>query len=246
MTSDAIQRVVVADDSSFWREKIVPLVERSGCEVITASNGGDVIDLCMNRERPVDLLIIDLVMPGIDGFEVARFLRSDSVTRDVPIIGFTGVFRHSDFPDGPAARGFDVVLEKSSSLDQFAFIFNKYLDGFRPVAGKPPAARVPTHLPAEFSRPDGVPQRGVLANISSSGAFLSTPSLSEAGSELLLTFPLPDGPTVLTRAHVVWENQKKSGSAAHYSQGMGIVFKSLRPAHRAAIENYVNAELARY
>lgn len=246
MAGDVIQRVVVADDSGFWRDKIVPLVERSGCEVISASNGGDVIDLCMNRKRPVDLVIIDLVMPGIDGFEVARFLRSDRVTRDVPIIGFTGVFRHSDFPDGPAARGFDVVLEKSSSLDQFVFIFNKYLEGFRPVPGKPPAPRVPSHLPVEFSRPDGVPQHGVLANISASGAFLSTPSPLEAGSELLLTFPLPDGPTVLARAHVVWENRKKSGSAAHYSRGMGIVFKGLRPAHRSAIDNYVKTEITRY
>ncbi|MFQ5456867.1 MAG: response regulator [Myxococcota bacterium] len=246
MAAGAIQRVVVADDSKLWIEKIVPAMERSGCEVITASNGEAVIDLCMDRKRPVDLVIVDLVMPGIDGFEVARFLRSDRVTRDIPIIGFTDLFRHADYPDGPKAKGFDVVLEKSSSVDQFLFIFNKYLDGYRPVTGKPPAPRVPSHIPAEWSRPDGAPQRGVVANVSATGAFLSTASPVEAGGELYLSFPLPDGPTIRTRARVVWRNEHKPGSTAHYSRGMGVVFREVRPAHRSALENFVKAELARY
>ena len=78
------KRVLVVDDD----EKIVELVKmylnRDGYRVFTAFNGIDALDLA-RKNRP-DLIVLDLMLPGMDGLEVCRTIRTES---DVPIIMLT-------------------------------------------------------------------------------------------------------------------------------------------------------------
>jgi CheY-like chemotaxis protein len=136
---------VVAEDTRFWREKICRLLDPGGHEVEAVDNGDDAIRLCLNPTRPVDLLILDLVMPGTDGFEVARVLRGRRLTADLPIVAVTSVFKKDDFPSGTKAQGFDAVLEKAASPDQLMFTFNKFLTPAcpRPRPGSPFLPAVP-------------------------------------------------------------------------------------------------------
>ena len=89
-------RILVADDTRYWRQKITDVLERSGHEVIAVENGRSAIRFCMNSERHVDLVVVDLVMPGMDGFEVARVLRSLPNASRQRIIGVTDVIRPED------------------------------------------------------------------------------------------------------------------------------------------------------
>ena len=74
------RRVLVVDDEKDLVELITYNLGRNGFEVLTAFNGNDALDLAQ-RELP-DLVVLDLMLPGIDGTEVARRLRGDSRTAD--------------------------------------------------------------------------------------------------------------------------------------------------------------------
>lgn len=235
------RRVVIADDSKYWREKVATELARDGHEVIVVEDGAEVIQLAMDAERPLDLVIVDLIMPGVNGFEVARSLRADSLTEDVPIIGVTGLFNASDFPDGSQAKGFAAIVEKSVSPDQFIFTVNKYLNISRNESR--PAPRVATHLPAEVKTPGSENGKCVVANLSSSGAFLSTGSPLETGTEITVSFALPEGHGIRASARVVWVNGESTNSETSYSRGIGILFNNIDQDQKSAIEKFVEAEL---
>ncbi len=79
--------VMVVDDSKMDRENTTKILEKEGMEVITAENGEACLSL-LSRQEP-DLLILDLVMPGMDGFEVLEQLRSKSKYEEIPVIVVT-------------------------------------------------------------------------------------------------------------------------------------------------------------
>jgi CheY-like chemotaxis protein len=238
------RRIVVADDSKFWRDKIATVLSRDGHEVIPVESGIAAIRHCMDPMHPVDMVVVDLIMPSLDGFEVARYLRAERLTEKVPIIGVTGLFKPEDFPEGPQAQGFDAILEKSASPDQFLFVFNKHLH--TPRVMRRPAPRVPTHIAAQYRISDGRKGSCVVANLSTTGAFLSTLKAVEPETEMTLSFALPEGPSIRVVALVVWVNENKVDASRSYSRGMGVLFKKIHPGTQASIERFVKDQLSRH
>ena len=86
------RRIVVVDDSMFWRDKISAILEPGGHEVIAVEDGESAIKLCMDRERPVDLVVLDMMMPRVEEHSVARYLSDEALTKKISIIGFTGAY----------------------------------------------------------------------------------------------------------------------------------------------------------
>jgi DNA-binding response OmpR family regulator len=81
--SDKTTILMVEDDSSF-RQIYLDMFKAEGYNVIIAENGEIGLDLA--REKNPDLIILDLVLPGVQGFEVLKRLRSDAGTRDIPVL----------------------------------------------------------------------------------------------------------------------------------------------------------------
>ncbi|MCZ6617799.1 MAG: response regulator, partial [Gammaproteobacteria bacterium] len=81
---DGTRCVMVVDDSVTVRKVTSRLLERQGIEVIIAKDGIEAISLL--QERKPDVMLLDIEMPRMDGFEVARQVRHDERLRDLPII----------------------------------------------------------------------------------------------------------------------------------------------------------------
>jgi chemosensory pili system protein ChpA (sensor histidine kinase/response regulator) len=79
--------VMVVDDSVTVRKVTTRLLERSGMDVITAKDGVDAIALLQDHKP--DVMLLDIEMPRMDGFEVATLVRHDERLKDVPIIMIT-------------------------------------------------------------------------------------------------------------------------------------------------------------
>ena len=79
-----MREVLVVDDSLTQREIICDLLEKSGLKVTVASDGIEALER-LEKYQP-DLVILDIVMPRMNGFEVCRRLKSNSVTQDIPVI----------------------------------------------------------------------------------------------------------------------------------------------------------------
>src|SRR5713226_2548572 len=80
-------QVLVVDDVSDTRFVLRSLLEPLGYEVVEASCGADAIDVC--RDGLVDLVLLDLAMPGLDGNGVLAVLKRDSALSDIPVIVLT-------------------------------------------------------------------------------------------------------------------------------------------------------------
>ncbi|HKQ53321.1 MAG TPA: diguanylate cyclase [Pyrinomonadaceae bacterium] len=84
MTETARPLILVADDEAINRQLIQRRLEREGYRVLTARDGGEAVRLA--REELPDLVILDVMMPGMDGLDACRALKEDERTRDIPII----------------------------------------------------------------------------------------------------------------------------------------------------------------
>ncbi len=81
-------RILVVDDTTQNLTLIELYLRGTEFEVVTAANGHEALELCM--QQSFDLILLDVVMPGIDGFEICRRLKNDPRTAFVPVIFLTG------------------------------------------------------------------------------------------------------------------------------------------------------------
>ena len=102
-------RVLVVDDDTTVREVVVSYLRAAGHDVDEAGDGQAA--LAAMRERAADLVVLDLMMPGIDGLEVCRRLRS---TGDVPIIMLTALGTEQDRVAGLEIGADDYVTKPFS------------------------------------------------------------------------------------------------------------------------------------
>jgi DNA-binding response OmpR family regulator len=114
LPSDVLQRrlVLVAEDDEDIRALVTCRLSRNGFEVVTARNGEEAVLLA--EKRAPDLVILDVRMPRLDGFEVARCIRANPRTARVPVMLLTASIRETDIARGLEA-GADDYLQKPFS-----------------------------------------------------------------------------------------------------------------------------------
>jgi two-component system cell cycle response regulator len=110
-------RVLVVDDISANVKLLEARLSAEYFEVVTANNGPDALDIC-NRQR-IDVVLLDVMMPGMDGFEVCRQIKSNPVTQHIPVIMVTALDQPSDKVQG-LENGADDFLTKP--VDDIALI----------------------------------------------------------------------------------------------------------------------------
>jgi DNA-binding response OmpR family regulator len=76
-------RILVCEDQDAIRHMIQTLVQASGHEVVGVATGAQAVELAM--QEPFDVLLLDLMVPGVDGFGVCERLRGNASTRELPI-----------------------------------------------------------------------------------------------------------------------------------------------------------------
>ncbi|NWF37102.1 chemotaxis protein CheW [Mariprofundus sp. KV] len=83
------QKILYVEDAVFFRNLAIPLIEGLGCQVITARNGKEACSI-IEREKP-DLLLTDLEMPEMNGFELASWVRAQPGLQQMPIISLSSL-----------------------------------------------------------------------------------------------------------------------------------------------------------
>ncbi len=88
------KKILIIDDTELMVKLTTDILKERGYDVVSASNGVDGIKMVMS-EKP-DLVLLDVVMPGIDGFEVCKLLRKDESNNLMPIIMLTAQGNEED------------------------------------------------------------------------------------------------------------------------------------------------------
>lgn len=108
----ANERVLIVDDEEDVLELMRYHLNKNGYKVETAASGEEA--LAVAREKLPDIIVLDLMLPGIDGFEVCRHLKSDLKTERIPIIMLTAKGEEADIVSGLELGADDYVTKPFS------------------------------------------------------------------------------------------------------------------------------------
>jgi len=103
------KRILLVEDSSDTREALQRILQRRGCQVSTAGSGEEALEIAPQQQP--DIIISDLGLPGMSGFELMTQLRARAEFRSVVAIALSGLGREQDI-QGAAQAGFDTHLLK--------------------------------------------------------------------------------------------------------------------------------------
>ncbi len=105
-------KILVVDDEVNITQILEFSIGSEGYQVITASNGEEAIDKARN-EQP-DLIILDIMMPKIDGYEACRILKTSPLTKNIPVVLLTAKGREIDKKLGYEVGATDYIIKPFS------------------------------------------------------------------------------------------------------------------------------------
>ena len=110
-SSVGVKRVLVAEDTIFFRRALKLILEKTGYQVTTANDGKEAFDILNSSDVPFDLLISDIEMPKMNGFELAQAVRKMAKYSELPMLAVSSRAEASCVEKGMEA-GFNAYMEK--------------------------------------------------------------------------------------------------------------------------------------
>lgn len=123
-------RILLVEDNPMNRRVVEFLLKAEGYTVIEASDGQEALE--MLKTMVPDLVLMDLQLPGLDGFSATRSIKSNPATKDVPVVALTAYAMSGDAERARNA-GCDGYITKPIDPDEFPGLVARYL---KPPPGK--------------------------------------------------------------------------------------------------------------
>ena len=185
------EKILIVDDDLDTLRLVGLMLQRQGYQIIAASNGPQALVLA-EKEQP-HLILLDIMMPEMDGYEVARRIRANPVTAAIPIIMFTAKSQVEDKVMGYEAGADDYITKPTQPRELFAKM--------RAVLARAKKAAPGTVVETPFV----AQERGFLIGILGTKGGIGTTTL------------------VFNLALALHQNSQKPVIAAEYSPGMGTI-----------------------
>jgi two-component system, cell cycle response regulator DivK len=146
MTEPVIYKILIIEDNEMNRDMLARRLEHRGFEVYAAADGRK--GLAAAKTQVPDMIVLDMSLPEMDGWEVARLLKRDPATRNVPVIALTA---HAMPGDREAALnvGCEDYDTKPVEIERLLGKMKSLLEKDR---------RNQTERPAKFARPADLPR----------------------------------------------------------------------------------------
>lgn len=224
--------ILLVDDTELFLDLEISYLERDSFTFSTAKSGGEALEII--RHKGPDLIILDLLMPGMDGDAVCAQIKANPATRRIPVIMVSSASQE-DLKDRCYAAGCDAFVPKPLKRDELLEAIERVI-----VIAKRKSPRIPTHLPAYVR--DG--EREVDAwihSVSIGGLFIEIDPPPESAAILDVAFSLPEkDEPIRSKVQVRWAGTVRADGAS----GVGTQFMDLDAGDKAAISDYVEKKLA--
>jgi CheY-like chemotaxis protein len=110
-------KILVADDLKANRYLLESALKSAGYQVISANNGLDALNIL--RKSPVDMIITDVLMPKMDGFQLCREVKADENLKNIPFIFYTASYTNPEDQKIGLDLGADRYIIKPVDTDEF-------------------------------------------------------------------------------------------------------------------------------
>ncbi|HEV7427241.1 MAG TPA: response regulator [Thermoanaerobaculia bacterium] len=120
-------RVLVVEDNEMNMQLVEYLLEEGGYQIVKAASGEEALSIARGGEQ-VDLILMDIHLPGIDGLSVIREMKADQQTGSIPILALTAHAMRGD-KDRFLEAGCDGYISKPIDVKTFLTSIRSYLRG---------------------------------------------------------------------------------------------------------------------
>jgi CheY-like chemotaxis protein len=125
MSETTSARVLVVEDNDMNMQLVEYLLEEGGYQIVKAASGEDALSIARSGD-PVDLILMDIHLPGIDGLSVVREMKTDDRTKAIPILALTAHAMRGD-RDRFLEAGCDGYISKPIDVKTFLTSIRSYL-----------------------------------------------------------------------------------------------------------------------
>jgi twitching motility two-component system response regulator PilH len=115
-----VKKILIVDDSPTDRQYLLEVLSKQGYECVTAQGGDEAIEKSKS-ERP-DLILMDIIMPGTDGYKATRVIAHDPATKHIPVIMCTSKNLETDKVWGLRQGAKDYIVKPIVAKDLLAKI----------------------------------------------------------------------------------------------------------------------------
>jgi CheY-like chemotaxis protein len=122
-----VHRILLAEDDRFLRKAASGMLRKLGHTVITAEDGEEALRLA--RAELPELILLDLIMPKIQGFEVLRSLKADPATAGIPVIVLSNLSQDADVQTTLLAGAVEYLVKANLSLVELGAAVSRAMGG---------------------------------------------------------------------------------------------------------------------
>ncbi|MEI7497839.1 MAG: response regulator [Candidatus Falkowbacteria bacterium] len=119
------KKILVVEDDPVLGVMYKTKLEAEGYEIVLAVNGAD--GLTMAQQNSFDIVLLDVILPQLDGFSVLAELKTNEVTKNVPVIMLTNLSTTEDKEKGLAMGAADYLVKAEYTPEQLSEAINKYI-----------------------------------------------------------------------------------------------------------------------
>lgn len=225
-------KVLLVDDVQMSIEIEKSALSRAACTIFTANSGTEALEIA--RKEVPDLIVLDFYMPGMDGDECCRIIKSDPLLKEIPVV-MVSMYNKDESMAKCREAGCDDVIQKPFKPIEFVEKLSKYLDfSIREHARSAICMEVKYNC-------EGNQYSSFIHDISEGGMFIESNTLLPKGSTLSLRFRLPDSiPEIQVKGEVMRLVEQSTHFKADIVEGMGLRFTEISASDKVLISEYVN------
>ena len=120
-----MKKILIIEDDEFLQGLEATKIKNSGYEVITAINGED--GMKRISDSKVDLVLLDLLLPNYDGFQILKKIREGELNKNIPVIVFSNLSEKSDINKANELGATRFMIKSNFSLEELVEYINKIL-----------------------------------------------------------------------------------------------------------------------
>jgi twitching motility two-component system response regulator PilH len=117
-------KILIVDDSKTQLQALVKILRKSGHETVSAEDGDSAVKIA--REQQPDLILMDVVMPGLNGFQATRHITKKEDTQHIPVIILSSKDQETDRVWAERQGASDYLI-KPASEEELMSVINKWL-----------------------------------------------------------------------------------------------------------------------
>ncbi len=109
--------ILIIEDDNFLLGLEAKKLKEKGYDVLTAVNSVEAFE-ALSKKSPIDLVLLDLMLPDVDGFSVLKKMREDEATKSIPVVIFSNLYEEKDLKKATKLGISNFMIKSNFTLDE--------------------------------------------------------------------------------------------------------------------------------